>query len=71
MISKNWKTSLAFFIFIGLLIYSVVSDKNIEVVSWLVILCIITWSLMKSSSETLNTFVTNISGAIKNKWSKG
>ena len=56
--------------FVGLLVYSVIVDKDIAVISLLVWLSGITWGLMKSSSETLNNFITNMSEAFKNKWGK-
>lgn len=66
---KNWKTSTAFFVFIGCFIYSVYKE-NVSLAEVTGYITLISWALLKASSDTFNGVVTNLSDAIKSKWSK-
>lgn len=66
---KNWKTTSAFVIFLMCFIYAVYKENpNLAEVTGFIVL--ITWALLKASSDTFGIVLSNLSEALKNKWSK-
>jgi hypothetical protein len=66
---KNWKTSTAFFFFIVCFCYAVFKE-NVQLAEATGFVVLVSWALLKASSETLNQVISSLSEAIKNKWSK-
>jgi len=66
---KNYKTTTAFFIFIICFVYAVCKE-NIALVEATGFIALISWALLKASSETLNKVISSLSEAIKTKWTK-
>ncbi|MFW3412289.1 hypothetical protein ACN9J3_06105 [Aliarcobacter butzleri] len=65
---KNWKTSTAFFIFIGCFVYSVFK-QNVALSETTGFVALVSWVLLKASSDTFNDVVSGLTEAIKTKWS--
>lgn len=66
---KNWKTSTAFFIFAGCFIFSVYKE-NVALSEATGFIVLVSWILLKASSDTFNDVVSSLSEALKSKWSK-
>lgn len=65
---RNWKTSTVFFIFIGCFTYAVYKE-NVALAEATGFISLVSWILLKASSETFNDVIGDLSEALKNKWS--
>lgn len=66
---KNWKTTSAFFVFLICFIYAVVKE-NVSLAEATGFIALISWIVLKVSTETLNQIAVNITEVMKKKWSK-
>ena len=66
---KNWKSNLAFFVFLAAYVFAVYSEnvKMAEVTSWIALL---STGLIMARSDTLNSAITNITEAFASKHRK-
>lgn len=61
---NNWKTTTAFIIFVICFVYAVYKE-NVELVQATSYVVLVSWVLLKASSQTLNEVVKNISEYFK------
>lgn len=67
---KNWKTSTAFGVFVLCFAYAVYKE-NPSLVEATGFIALVSWALLKASSDTLNNVVLNISEAFREFKTKG